>query len=188
LSLEVAGTHSQPLRWWYGKIVTAEAVVAWRFMKSEVSMVQQKWRNAAFIDVINVALGVFLFLSPWIFGFTSGMAKHTSWMAGAAIAIVGLFAIVEFFESEEWINLVLGLWVAVCAWILGFHAETTAMQVHLVIGLSVAALSAIELWGVHHTPSRSKSIRLIASGGVLNNSQRSPVGRASDAEPNAISP
>ena len=119
-------------------------------------MVRQKRRNAAFIDAINVALGVFLFLSPWIFGFTSGMAKHTSWMAGAAIAIVGIFAIVEFFESEEWINLVLGLWVAVCAWIVGFSAETTAMQVHLIIGISVAALAAIELWGVHHAPPHAR--------------------------------
>ena len=115
-------------------------------------MLRLKWRDEAYFDVINLALGALLFLSPWMFGFTSGLARHTSWMAGGAITIVALFAIVDFFESEEWINLVLGLWVAVCGWILGFGTDTTAMHLHLIVGLAVAALAAVELWWVHHFP------------------------------------
>jgi hypothetical protein len=47
----------------------------------------------AFIDVINLALGGFLFLSPWIFGFTSGLGWHTSWIAGTAICILAISSI-----------------------------------------------------------------------------------------------
>ncbi len=114
-------------------------------------MFQQKWRNEAVIDVVNLALAAFLFLSPWIFGFTSEMARHTSWMPGVAIGTVAIFAIFAFVEGEEWINLVFGLWVAACSWILGFHAETIAMRVHLIVGLVVAALAAVELWLEHRS-------------------------------------
>src|SRR5437660_878538 len=115
-------------------------------------MFHKNWREETFFDVINLALGGFLFLSPWIFRFSSDLATHTSWMAGTAIALLALFAIIDFFESEEWSNLVIGLWVAVCGWILGFGTDTTAMHVHLIVGLSVAALAAAELWRAHAWP------------------------------------
>ena len=76
-------------------------------------MLKVTWKTEALVDVTNLALGVFLFLSPWIFGFTSDLAKHTSWIAGATIAIVAFASIVDlfesvslpdFFETEERIN------------------------------------------------------------------------------------
>jgi hypothetical protein len=114
-------------------------------------MFQQKWRNEAVIDVVNFALAAFLFVSPWIFGFTSEIARHTSWMAGVAIGTVAIFAIFAFVEGEEWINLIFGLWLAACPWILGFP-EMIASRVHLMVGLVVAALAAAEIWLVHRTP------------------------------------
>ena len=120
-------------------------------------MLRQKWRDGTYFDVANFGLGIFLFLSPWIFGFTSGLAKHTSWMAGVAISVLAFFAIVEYFESEEWINLVIGLWVAVCGWIIGFGTDTGARRVHLLIGLAVAALAATELWR-RHAPHAGRDI------------------------------
>ncbi len=124
-------------------------------------MFKQTWKVEAFVDTINLALGVFLFLSPWIFGFTSELARHTSWMAGATLAIVAALAIgdllesisiPDFFENEEWINLAVGLWLAVCPWIIGMQDDTAATQVHLGVGLVVATIAAVELWLVHHTP------------------------------------
>ena len=48
-------------------------------------------QTEAFIDFSNLALGVFLFLSPWIFGFTSDLGWHTSWIAGTAISVIAIF-------------------------------------------------------------------------------------------------
>jgi hypothetical protein len=50
---------------------------------------------------------------------------------------------------EEWLNLVVGLWVLAAPWVLGF-ANTTAMWVHVMIGVIVAAIAAIELWMMRH--------------------------------------
>ncbi len=124
-------------------------------------MLKVTWKAEAFVDTVNLALGVFLFVSPWMFGFTSELARHTSWMAGAAIGIVAILSIgdlfesisiPDFFETEEWINLAIGLWLAVCPWVIGMYDDTTATEVHLTVGLAVATIAAVELWLVHGTP------------------------------------
>jgi len=127
----------------------------------EVAVLKVTWKTEAFVDTVNLALGVFLFVSPWIFGFTSELARHTSWMAGAAIGIVAILSIgdlfesisvPDFFETEEWINLAIGLWLAVCPWVIGMYDDTTATELHLMVGLAVAIIAAVELWLVHRTP------------------------------------
>ena len=132
-----------------------------RAFTKEGAVFKPTWKAEAFVDTINLALGVFLFLSPWIFGFTSELARHTSWLAGTAIGIVAILSIGDlfesvsihdFFEEEEWINLAIGLWLAACPWIIGMNDDTIATQVHLLVGLVVAVIAAVELWLVHHTP------------------------------------
>lgn len=87
-------------------------------------------------------------------------------MAGTAIGIIAIFSIgdlfgsvsiPDFFETEEWLNLAIGLWLAVCPWILDFHGDTMAMQVHLAVGLVVAAIAVVELWVMQHTPPRERT-------------------------------
>jgi len=123
---------------------------------------KRNWKTEAFVDFINLALGGFLVLSPWLFGFRSQLGWHTSWMAGAAISVVAIFSIADlfdsvsvpaFFESEEWINLTIGTWLAICPWVLNFNDDTMAMQVHLTVGVVVATVAAVELWMMHHRPA-----------------------------------
>lgn len=85
-------------------------------------MFQRNRKTEAVDFIINLALGGFLVLSPWLFGFKSQLGWHTSWMAGNAISIVAIFSIADlfdsvsvpaFFESEEWINLTIGTWLAI---------------------------------------------------------------------------
>ena len=123
-------------------------------------------KTEAFIDISNLALGGFLFLSPWIFGFTSDLGWHTSWIAGTAIGIIAILSIGDLFtsvtipsfiETEEWLNLAIGLWLAACPWILGFHGDTVAMQVHLAVGLVIVAIAVVELWVTHHAPPHERA-------------------------------
>ncbi|WP_458761181.1 SPW repeat protein [Afipia sp. TerB] len=125
-------------------------------------MSTQNRSTEAFIDLINLALGGFLILSPWLFGFRSQLGWHTSWMAGTAIVVIALFSIADLFdsvsiptmfESEEWINLTIGSWLAICPWILNFNDDVMAMQVHLAVGGVLATIAAIELWIVNRYPA-----------------------------------
>jgi hypothetical protein len=55
-------------------------------------------------------------------------------------------------EWEEWVNLLLGVWVLVSPWVLSFSAQTTARWAHVGIGLIVAVLAGLRLWVMHQPP------------------------------------
>ena len=99
--------------------------------------------------MINLVLGAFLFVSPWIFGFASGLQSQNAMISGIVIAVLSVAALAAFAQWEEWLNLIVGLWVLVSPWVLGF-ADTTAMTVCVIVGLIVAAIAAIELWMEQH--------------------------------------
>jgi len=104
-------------------------------------------------DWANLVLGVLLFLSPWVLGFRSDQhASWNAWICGAVIAVLAIGALSMFQEWEEWLNLIVGLWVVAAPWVLGFAAIMAAMWAHVVIGLLVAAAAAWEIWEVRHHP------------------------------------
>lgn len=112
-----------------------------------------EWSNAKLCDVANLILGAILFVSPWIFGFPAGAPTQNAFVAGIVIAVISLAALAAFAVWEEWLNLIVGLWVLVSPWVLGF-AGGTAMNAHVIIGAIVAILAAIELWILYQRPPR----------------------------------
>src|SRR4030088_3634723 len=111
------------------------------------------WSNAKLCDVANLVLGAFLFFSPWMFGFDAGKVSQNAYISGIVIAVLAIAALAAFAVWEEWLNLIVGLWVLISPWVLGFQG-TTAMTVHVVIGAAVAILAGIELWIMSRTPPR----------------------------------
>ena len=111
-----------------------------------------KFRRASALDCYAVAFGLFLFVSPWLFAYVSEKVRIEVWAAGAAITAVAIMAIVAFSAWEEWINLLLGVWLVISPWVIGF-VHTRAMHVSILIGAAVAFLAALELWLVHYEPS-----------------------------------
>jgi hypothetical protein len=111
------------------------------------------WTNAKFCDVANLILGAILFFSPWMFAFDAGKVSENANIAGLVIAVLAIAALAAFAVWEEWLNLIVGLWVLVSPWVLGFQG-TTAMTVHVVIGAAVAILAAFELWLLSQNPPR----------------------------------
>ncbi len=108
----------------------------------------EKWRHGSVLDLYNLALAMFLFISPWLFARASGTAAMDLWASGAAIALLSLTAMLVFSIWEEWANLLLGLWLIVSPWLLGF-AHTSAMHFSIGVGAAVAFFAAIELWLVY---------------------------------------
>jgi hypothetical protein len=108
--------------------------------------VTMQWRSERACDVLNLILGAILFLSPWIFGFASGTQTQNAVISGIVIMVLSIAALAAFMEWEEWINLLAGLWVLVSPWVLGFADAAAAMWTHLIIGILVAVIAAVELW------------------------------------------
>jgi hypothetical protein len=114
-------------------------------------------RNEAFIDWINLLLAIALIVSPWVMGFAAGTAMSNAVVAGIIIGAIAIAALVSFAQWEEWANLLLGVWVLISPWVLGFDGNFNALWTHVAIGLAVAILAAIELYLVqrHHPPART---------------------------------
>ena len=114
-----------------------------------------EWKNERICDVLNLLLGVFLLLSPWIFGFAPGVESQNATIAGIVIAVLSIAALSAFAEWEEWLNLIVGLWVLVSPWVLGFASvNTRAAGIHVIVGVIVAVIAAIEVWMLHRSPPR----------------------------------
>jgi hypothetical protein len=97
-------------------------------------------------DAVNFLLGVALFLSPLMLGFSTERAPAlNAHMIGALIAIMALATILAFHAWEEWINAILGLWLILAPWVLGFNAHDTAKLTHVLIGITTLVLA---IWAV----------------------------------------
>ncbi len=103
-------------------------------------------RELMVIDGINLILAILLVASPWVLGFPAGPVSINAIFAGLAIGVVAVAALYAYAQWEEWVNLILGLWVVVSPFVIGFASIALAMWTHVVIGLAVAALAVAELW------------------------------------------
>ena len=80
-------------------------------------------------------------------------------VAGVVIAVLAVAALAAFAVWEEWLNLIVGLWTLIAPWVLGFQVNRTAMTVHVVVGILVAVLAAIEIWIMSQNPPRLTASR-----------------------------
>jgi hypothetical protein len=95
----------------------------------------------------NLVLAVILFISPWVIGFTTlNAAARNAWVIGIVIAVLAIAALTAFAVWEEWVNLVLGLWLIISPWVLGFSIAAGAMWTHVILGIIAVVISAWALW------------------------------------------
>ena len=102
-------------------------------------------------DWVNLVCAVLLFISPWILAFSGDVtATRAAWITGVVVAIFAVAALVQFAEWEEWISLLLGVWMIVAPWVVSFSTVGVAVAAFVVLGLVVALASAAEIWQVRH--------------------------------------
>ncbi len=112
-------------------------------------MNEQRWQ-----DWLVALIGAWLVLSNWILTFQA--SEPLSALTGRLIfwnsAIVGVVALVLAVMSlashkawEEWVNIVLGLWLAISPWVLGFTNVRNAVLNVTLCGLAIVVSSAWSL-------------------------------------------
>lgn len=101
-------------------------------------------------DWAELVLGVWLFISPWVLGYSDvGAAAGNAYIIGAAIAILAIAELSMPRRWEEWINLVLGVWLIIAPWVLGFSNVSSAVQNSVVVGIIMIVLP---LWAMGQQP------------------------------------
>jgi SPW repeat len=133
-------------------------------------------------DWLTVLLAIWLFISPWVLQFGSGVptsnpsagggigmadvlyaASWNAWVLGVIVFLIALSAsgrraTWEGSGGNEWVVLLLGVWVFVAPWVLGFANVGTraAAWDHWVTG---ALIFLVSLWNLSTMPSITSSDR-----------------------------
>jgi hypothetical protein len=127
------------------------------------------WQSSHWQDWANIVLAVWLFISPWVINFggnaaggagatpgpANGVASTAAWNAwvlGVIIFLVACSAIARPQAWQEWINLLLGIWLFVAPWTLGFTQLGGAAWDHWIVGALVFILAVWNLQTVRSGP------------------------------------
>jgi SPW repeat len=98
-------------------------------------------------------LGIWLLLSPVVLVFDfETPAMRNAVVVGALIIAIEVVELTIFRGWEEWINVALGAWLLVSAWVLSI-VTPSARANFVLVGLLVVGLALYELW---HPASQSE--------------------------------
>jgi SPW repeat-containing protein len=115
---------------------------------SDSMEIQEAW---AWEDWVDMVLGAWLAISPWILGFTdNGAATRNAVIIGIAIAVLSGSTFLIYNAIEEWIDAVLGIWLIVSPWVLSSSGDSAVTADFVIIGAVVAGLSGYEIWASRH--------------------------------------
>lgn len=97
------------------------------------------WQDAA-----NAVIGAGLVLSPWAMGYAAESTPTlNAVIVGVALVAAALGAMLMPRAWEEWTEALLGVWLMVSPWILGFAANEPVRNVAVAAGLVTLVLA---LW------------------------------------------
>jgi len=83
----------------------------------------RRWQDGA-----NFVLGIWLFTSPWVLGYSDTIAGWNAYLTGAAIV---LFAVIAAYVPNAWeevINMVIGVWLVLSPFVLGRVPKDVALH------------------------------------------------------------
>ena len=93
-------------------------------------------------DPVSVIAGLWLAVSPWVLAYqTETRPMWNAVILGGLIALIALYALYRVFAWEEWANLLLGVWLLVSPWVLGFSALQVITLNAVIVGALVGALA-----------------------------------------------
>lgn len=98
-------------------------------------------------SVVNLLLGIWFFVSPWVFGAYKNPNAWNGWIVGALIVILAAIRLANpgGLKIFSWWNMALGVWVFASPWIYGYTFNTGRFVNSLCIGVIVFVLS-ITAW------------------------------------------
>jgi hypothetical protein len=106
---------------------------------------------------INILLGIWLIISPWVFGYASvgPAAMWNSVVVGALVLIMAAtrFASPHTAPGLSWTNLILGLWTIAAPWIYVYDNLGNALWDNVATGLAIVAVA---IWAASATAAEAR--------------------------------
>jgi len=111
--------------------------------------IQEAW---AWEDWVDMVLGLWLAISPWVLGFaaTDAGATRNAVIVGIVIGVLSGSTFLIYNAIEEWLDAVLGIWLIVSPWVLSASGNGAVVADFVIVGAIVAGLSGYEIWTSRH--------------------------------------
>lgn len=95
---------------------------------------------------LNLALGGWLLFSPWALNYLTGSATGNSVVIGALVLIVSAWslAVMEQNTAPPRVNLVLGIWLIISPWVLGY-VTAAAFWNAIVVGMLLIGFALVRV-------------------------------------------
>lgn len=108
-------------------------------------------------DWVNLLLGVWLFLSPWVLAYTTAptIAAWNAWVLGVALVVFSAIAVSMPQMWEEVINVLIGIWMIISPWVLGFTGTRSAEANAVIVGIVAIVLAAWAMTLARREPSHA---------------------------------
>lgn len=110
---------------------------------------QQRWQ-----DQVNMILGAWLIFAPFLgIGGVNDVAAWNSYLSGAVVAILAIAALSRPQMWEEWINLLVGIWLIIAPFVLGFATQAGPTWNQVILGVLIggdAAWAMLQKTGGRH--------------------------------------
>jgi hypothetical protein len=98
-----------------------------------------KSQAAKVSSTIALLAGIWLFVSPWVYGAYTSPNAWNSWIVGAIIVIVAAIRLSTspMISWVAWINCFLGIWTFASPWIYGYTGNSGRFVNSLIVGIIV---------------------------------------------------
>ena len=95
--------------------------------------------------------GVWLSISPWLYGSYTDRSAWNSWVVGSVVLILAVIRLSRPLGTValSWINCVLGVWTFFSPWIYGYLGQTGRSVNNFVAGAIMFLAAA---WSATHAP------------------------------------
>jgi hypothetical protein len=101
---------------------------------------------------LNVLLGIWLFIAPFLLGYSDvAAALWNDIIVGAIVLILAGIRVWKPMHNRwlSWTNVLLGIWLAIAPFILGYTEITAALWNDIIVGVAIIILGA---WSAIVTP------------------------------------
>ena len=94
-------------------------------------------------STINLLAGIWLFVSPWVYGAYTNPNAWNGWILGAVIAILAAIRLSNpgGLRIFSWVNMALGVYVFFSPWIYNYVGDTGRLVNSLCVGVIVFVMA-----------------------------------------------
>jgi SPW repeat len=89
---------------------------------------------------LNVLLGIWVIVSPFVLNYRVPRVVWSDVVAGALVLVIALVRASTHQQGWSWINLVLGIWIIISPFVLGFLSEAE-MWNNIALGIIIGAIA-----------------------------------------------